>query len=111
MRSPGTNRSKQSSRDSIPGDSRTLRRWRKNFASTPPKISELLCNKQIIKGWIEQSLARSYSCGLRPGFILTSPDGADDPPCRPSLEMRKTRDAKNESKTCLCENLRRRRFG
>src|SRR6267143_6803860 len=56
MRSPGTNRSKQFSRDFIPADSRTLRRWRRNFASTPPKISELLCNKQIIKGWIEQSL-------------------------------------------------------
>src|SRR5207302_1766033 len=69
MRSPGTNRSKQFSRDSIPGDSRTLRCWRRNFASTPPKISELLCSKQIIKGWIEQSLARCYPCGLRPDYF------------------------------------------
>src|SRR6266404_4663768 len=84
MRSPGTNRSKQFSRDFIPEDSQTLRRWRKNFASTPPKISELLCNKPIIEGWIEQSLVRLRTDSSRgehdaihaafPGFILTSLD-------------------------------------
>src|SRR6266403_5973818 len=123
MRSPGTNRSKQFSRDFIPEDSQTLRRWRKNFASTPPKISELLCNKPIIRGGIEQSLVRLRTDSSRgerdtthaacpPGFILTSPDGADDPPCRSSLSMRENvTDAKNKSKTCRRKNLRRRRFG